>query len=211
MEPTDHNRRVWDEAHRPREEGGEAGIPAAVEALLPDLTGKHVLQLQCGTGEATAELAGLGALVTGVDSSAEAVAAARERAPAVAFVQGDVHQLPLELRRGRFDLVFAGEGLLGFLEALDGWVAGIVAALRPGGELILHDEHPVLECLDESLRWKEDYFDEGRWRLDQVVTAVVQGGLVVQSLQELPGDSALLPQTRRVPGELLLVARKPES
>ena len=65
--------------------------------------------------------------------------------------------------------------------------------------------------LDESLRWKEDYFDEGRWRLDQVVTAVVQGGLVVQSLQELPGDSALLPQTRRVPGELLLVARKPES
>ena len=82
------------------------------------------------------------------------------------------------------------------------------AALRPGGELIVHDEHPVLACLDEMLHWREDYFD-GRQRLDQVVTTVLAAGLVVESLEELPGESPLLPQVRRIPGELLLVARKP--
>src|SRR5205823_11308847 len=140
MEPTDLNRRVWDEVHRPVERS-LPGLPRPVEDRLPDLGGKHVLHLGCGTGEATAELAGLGALVTGVDASAEAVAEARGRAPAVAFVQGDPDQLPVELRRARFDLVYTPIG-----SELDAWAAGVAAALRRGGELLLHDAHPVLDC-----------------------------------------------------------------
>jgi SAM-dependent methyltransferase len=207
MEPTDDNRRIWDEVHRrPGPPGAVPGIPDVVGARLPDLTGKHVLHLACGTGEVTAELAGLGALVTGVDISAEAVAAARERVPAVAFVQGDANELPVELRRARFDLVYTGIG-----EVFDTWATGIVSALRPGGELIVHDEHPVLGCLDDMLHWREDYFDEGRRRLGQVVTALVEAGLVLRSLEELPAESQLLPQTRRVPGELLVVAHKPDA
>ena len=203
MEPTERNRRAWDAVHQ-RLERPLPGLPAAVEERLPELEGKHVLHLGCGTGEATAELAGLGALVTGVDASAEAVAAAREHAPAVAFVQGDVDQLPLELRRGRFDLVYSGIG-----DAVEAWAAGIASALRPGGELLLHDEHPVLACLDDMLHWREDYFAEGRRRLGEVVTALLEAGLVPRSLEELPAASQLLPQTRRVPGELVIVARKP--
>ena len=203
MEPTDQNRRAWDAVHRPLERPAP-GLPAAVEARLPELEGKHVLHLGCGTGEATAELAGLGALVPGVDASAEAVAAARERAPAVAFVHGDPSQLPLELRRGRFDLVYTGVG-----ELLDAWAAGIAAALRPGGELLLHDAHPALDCLDDMLHWREDYFAAGRRRLGEVVTAVAAVGLVVESLEELPAERPLLPQARRAPGELVLLARKP--
>ena len=41
-------------------------------------TGKHVLHLQCATGESTAELAALGAFVTAVDASDEALAVARD-------------------------------------------------------------------------------------------------------------------------------------
>jgi SAM-dependent methyltransferase len=201
MEPTDQNRRAWDEVHRPLEHP-VAGLPPAVEERLPELHGKHVLHLACGTGEATAELAGLGALVTGVDVSAEAVAAARERVPAVAFDQGDPNQLPVELRRARFDLVYSPVG-----DAVDAWAAGVVSALRPGGELLVHDEHPVLGCLDEVLHWREDYFEEPQ--LGQIVTAVIAAGLVVDRLEELPAQSALSPQVRRVPGELVIVARKP--
>jgi SAM-dependent methyltransferase len=204
MEPTDLNRRAWDEVHRPRSDTAPARLPEVVERRLPDLSGKHVLHLGCGTGEATAELAGLGALVTGVDESAEAVAAARERAPAVAFVQGDVNQLPVELRRGRFDVVYTGIG-----SALELWAAAVAAALRHGGEAIVHDEHPLLACLDDMLHWREDYFAAGSTGLGEVVTALAAAGLVVESLEELPVESALLPQARRVPGELLLVARKP--
>ena len=203
MEPTDQNRRAWDEVHRPRAAAGAARLPEALERRLPELTGKHVLHLGCDTGEATAELAGLGALVTGVDESAEAVAAARERAPAVAFVQGDPSQLPVELRRGRFDLVYSGIG-----GELGAWAAGVVSALRSGGELIVHDEHPVLACLDERLHWGEDYFAAGRRRLGELVGVLVSAGLVVESVDELPAHDPLLPQARRVPGELVLVARK---
>src|ERR687888_2644834 len=162
MEPTEHNRRAWDEVHR-RRAGAMAdqlGIPPLVKERLPALAGKHVLHLQCATGESTAELAELGALATGVDISSEALAVAHERAPSAAFVQADVHALPVELRRGRFDLVYTGGGVLVWLHDLDAWAAGIVAALRAGGELLLYDEHPVLACLDVALRWREDYFDE---------------------------------------------------
>jgi len=163
MEPTDRNRRAWDEVHRRRAEAmaGILGIPDLVRERLPALAGKHVLHLQCATGESTAQLVELGALVTGVDISAEAIAVARELEPAAAFVQADVHELPLELRRGRFDLVYTGGGVLVWLQDLDAWAAGVASALRTGGELLLYDAHPVLQCLDASLRWREDYFFDG--------------------------------------------------
>ena len=66
MEPTDQNRKAWDEIHRRRTQAmaGQLGIPAGIRELLPDVEGKHVLHLQCATGESTAELVELGALVT---------------------------------------------------------------------------------------------------------------------------------------------------
>src|SRR5215218_3890161 len=135
MEPTDQNREAWDEIHRRRAEemSGHLGIPEGIRELLPDLNGKHVLHLQCATGESTAELVELGALVSAVDISTEALEIARGRAPDVAYVHADVHELPLELRRARFDVVFSGGGVLPWLRDLDAWANGIVTALKPGG------------------------------------------------------------------------------
>ena len=113
MEPTEHNRRAWDEIHRQRAEAlaGERGLPSPVRHALADLSNKRVLHLQCGTGEASAELAQLGAVVTGVESSGAALEVARERWPSILWVQADPQTLPGELRRGRFDLVYSGLGL----------------------------------------------------------------------------------------------------
>lgn len=234
MEPTERNRRAWDEVHRRRAEAmaDRLGIPELVRERLPDLARKRVLHLQCATGESTAELAALGALVTGVDISAEALALARERAPEVAWVQADVQALPAELRRGRFDLVYTGGGVLCWLHDLGAWTAGIAAALRPGGALLLYDEHPVLTCLDPALRWREDYFYEGVvvdagwdhfqlpgepaveekherfWRLGQVVTALAGAGLAIQRLEEFPSLHSWRRQDPRVPGEFVLLAEK---
>src|SRR5437016_2207240 len=111
MWPTEQNRQAWDERHG----GGRpfaARLPVAVRERLPDLQGKHVLHLPCGTGEIAAELSALGALVTGVDPDERALAAARERAPDAAFFQAELVELPLQLRRGRFNLVYSGEGAL---------------------------------------------------------------------------------------------------
>ena len=78
MEPTDVNRRMFDEVHRRRGEGRD-GLPSIVKQTLRDLAGKSVLHLHCGSGEGSAELAELGATVTAIDEDDAQLEAAREK------------------------------------------------------------------------------------------------------------------------------------
>jgi SAM-dependent methyltransferase len=211
MEPTDENLRAWEAAHRSRVEPSE--LPPAVQRALGDLTKKRVLHLLCAAGEASAKLAELGAVVTGVDPRPDALEAARERWPKILWVDGDPQSLPRQLRRGRFDLVYSGEGVLDRLDDLDGWAAGVAAALRAGGELLAFDDHPVAECVDGLLRWRADYFRapadaERLWRVGQVVTAVARAGLRVEALEEYPGGTSRRRHDRRIPASFLLYARR---
>jgi ubiquinone/menaquinone biosynthesis C-methylase UbiE len=211
MEPTEQNRRAWDELHRQRAQSlaGDRGLPPQVRRALADLAGKRVLDLQCGTGESTAELAELGAIVTGVDSVGSALEAARERWPSILWVQADPQELPAELRRARFDLVYAGPGSLLQITDLDDWMREIAAALRPGGELLLFEEHPVAACVDGLMHWRESYFDEGARRLGQIVNAATRAGLVLRALEEYPARSdGFRRHDARIPGTFLLYARK---
>jgi SAM-dependent methyltransferase len=211
MEPTEHNRRAWDEIHRQRAEAlaGERGLPTSVRQALADLTEKRVLHLQCGTGEATAELAALGGVVTGVDSSGAALEAARGRWPSILWVQADPQTLPGELRRGRFDLVYSGLGSLAVVRDLDAWLRGIAATLRGGGDLLLFEEHPVALCVDGLMHWRESYFDEGSRRLGQIVTSVARNGLALRALEEYPSRSeGWRRHDARLPGTFLLYAQR---
>jgi SAM-dependent methyltransferase len=186
MWPTEQNRRAWEarHAHPPDPEGR---LPDSVRGRLANVQGKHVLHLSCGSGNVTAELTGLGALVTGVDPDEQAVARARERAPDAVFFQADLDELPLQLRRRRFTLVYASDGTLAAVRDLGAFAAGTVAALRKNGELLLHDWHPVAACVEPvGLRWRESYFEEGLWRLGQIVVAVTEAGLVLREFEELP-------------------------
>jgi predicted TPR repeat methyltransferase len=217
MEPTDQNLRAWEEAHRRRAEAtaGRHGLPPQVRRSLSKLEGKRVLNLECGTGEAAAELADLGAVVTGVDVSEAALEIARERRPAILWVHAEVDALPPELRRGRFDLVYTGDGVLPWIDDLDRWARGIVEALRPEGELLLFDAHPVAACVDGLMHWRESYFDdsvrpgERHRRLGQLVTALARAGLRVLALEEYPARPGNVARhDARLPGEFLLYARK---
>ena len=202
MEPTEGNRRAFDLRH----DAVELGLPAVLKAGLKNLEGRRVLHLGCWTGLATVQLAELGALVTAVDPSADALAVARERAPDLPWLQAALEHPPAELQRRRFDLVLSGSGSLARIRELDAWAAGIASALRAGGELIVHDEHPIAACLDVGLRWRDDYFDDEGVRLGHVVNAVTGAGLALQRLDELPAEERR--QDPRVPGELLLLAVK---
>lgn len=209
MEPTEHNRRAWDEIHRQRTEAlaGERGLPSPVRHALADLSNKRVLHLQCGTGEASAELAGLGAVVTGVESSGAALEVARERWPSILWVQADAQTLPGELRRGRFDLVYSGLGSLAQIADLDAWTRSVAGALRVGGDLLLYEEHPVALCVDGLMHWREDYFAAGFRRLGQVVGALARHEVVVRALEEYPAGAGSY-HDERVPETFLLHARK---
>lgn len=85
------------------------GSPVDVYRMLPDLgeatiihaavpLGASILELGCGAGRVTAALLALGHAVTGVDASAEMLAAARERAPEAVLVEG--HRRPPWARPG---------------------------------------------------------------------------------------------------------------
>jgi SAM-dependent methyltransferase len=211
VEPTDENIRAWDDAHRARAEPVE--LPPVVQRTLGDLKGKRVLHLHCGTGEATAALAELGAEATGIDARPGALETARERWLKILWVDGNPQSLPRQLRRGRFDLVYSGEGVLGHLDDLDGWAIGIVAALREHGELLVFDDHPVADCVDGFLRWRSDYFrDPGDpdklWRIGQVVSALVRAGLQIEALEEYPGGTSRRRHDHRIPATFLLYARR---
>ena len=58
--------------------------------------GSHVLEIGSGPGHVAHSLAEAGAIVTGVDFSAEMVAVARHRFPSMTFREADAEQLPFE-------------------------------------------------------------------------------------------------------------------
>jgi SAM-dependent methyltransferase len=224
VEPTEENRAAWDRLQRARVEQSseQPGIPPAILELLPDLKGTHVLHEQCGTGEVSAEFVALGAMVTGIDVSEEALAQARHAYPKILFLQADPHELPVNLRRRRFDLVYAG-GLLPHLHDLHPWAFEASAALKVGGRLIVVDLHPAGACVDATtLRWRDDYFaghlvvghrsqPVGHlrlWGLSELVNAIAATGLVVRRLEEFPTLSQVRRQDPRVPGAFALVAQK---
>lgn len=202
MEPTDHNRRAFDDAHRTSENVLAApGMPERIRERLHGAAGHRVLHLLCGTGRESLDLAELGALVTGVDDDAEALEVARRRGPDLPWVHADVHALPPELLLGRWDLVYLGHGSLRRLRQPSSWAGGVAAALRGGGVLLLHDEHPAAAALDAFGRWRADYFASPG--IGELVTAVAGAGLLLRGLEEWPGKDP------NVPGHLVLAAEKP--
>jgi SAM-dependent methyltransferase len=203
VDPTEPNRRAFDDAHRSSENVlATPGLPAPIRERLHGVGGSRVLHLLCGTGRETIELHDLGALVTGVDEDAAAIEAARRRAPELPWLHADVHSLPPELLLGRWDLVYLGAGSIGRLRDPAAWAAGVAAALRGGGVLLLHDQHPAAACLDAFGRWSHDYFASPG--LGDLVSAVTSAGLRLRGLEEWPARDA------HVPGHLVLAAEQVE-
>jgi trans-aconitate methyltransferase len=105
---------------------------AAVLDLLDPRPGERVLDLGCGSGELTAQIAARGAHVVGVDSSAEMLGRARERFPELDVRQADAQQLPVD---EPYDAVFSNAALH-WMTRPDEVLAGVRAALRDGGRFV---------------------------------------------------------------------------
>jgi SAM-dependent methyltransferase len=172
------NRLAWNEATRAHNshkadqarflrEGGSTLFPEELE-LLGDIAGLSLLHLQCNAGQDTLSLARLGASVTGVDISDEAIAFARQLSAESGipgtFHRADVYDWLEEAVRGveRFDLVFSSYGAIVWLSDLRAWAQGIAGVLARGGRFVLVEFHPFLAMLDEGGRQVVNHYGGGR-------------------------------------------------
>lgn len=166
----DANRANWDERatlHAARD-GSGYGIERYIQdtdalsdvvrfdrPLLGDITGARVVHLQCHIGTDTLSLARLGATVTGLDFSENAVTEARrladEAGVSVEFVRADVRDAADVLPRGSFDLVYTGIGALCWLPSIEDWAGVVADLLAPGGTLHIREGHPILWSMNEEL------------------------------------------------------------
>src|SRR5262245_47515749 len=103
-----------------------------VELLAPQ-AGERILDIGCGTGQLTAEIAGAGAHVVGVDNSAAMIEQARANFPELRFEQADVRSLKFD---HEFDAVFSN-AVLHWVQQADTAAAVMSRALKPGGRMVV--------------------------------------------------------------------------
>jgi len=134
--------------------------------LLGNLQGKSVLHLQCHFGQDTISLSRLGAKATGVDFSDSAIEKARELARQLGtdtqFVCCPVYDLPQYLDE-TFDFVFTSYGTIGWLPDMEKWAAIIARFLKPGGQFVFVEFHPVVWMFDDDFSGiAYSYFNTGQ-------------------------------------------------
>lgn len=134
-------------------EKGENSLNDIELNLLGDVSGKSVLHLQCHFGMDTISLNRMGAESTGVDLSDKAIERARELAEKVGssskFIQSDIYELGDKLNE-QFDIVYTSYGTIGWLPDMDKWAKIVSKFLKPGGQFVFVEVHPVVWMFDEQ-------------------------------------------------------------
>lgn len=180
--------------------------------LLGDVRGKKILHLQCHFGQDTLALARMGAEVTGVDISdlaiSKAIALAIDIGEKASFICCGLYDLPNHLA-GHFDIVFTSYGTIGWLPDLNKWAEIVALYLKPGGQFVFAEFHPVVWMFDndfDTIGYR--YFNSGpiietesgtyadtsanieqqyiTWNhgIGEVFSALIQSGLRITSFQE---------------------------
>ncbi len=123
--------------------------------LLGDINGKKILHLQCHFGQDTISLDRMGATAVGIDLSDESIKKAKEIAveteSSAQFICSDVYNLPNKLDE-KFDIVFASYGTIPWLPDLNKWGSVIQHFLKPRGQFVFVEFHPVVWMFDDDLK-----------------------------------------------------------
>lgn len=127
---------------------GKSSLNPVELEQIGDVSGLSLLHLQCHFGLDSLSWSRLGAKVTGVDLSSEAVNQAQslnnELNLDATFIESDVYQFGQD-NRTEYDIVFTSYGVLCWLPDLNLWAQTIARALKTGGEFHLVETHPFYD------------------------------------------------------------------
>lgn len=145
----------WEPARYAENAAFVAELGRPLLGWLAPQPGERILDLGCGDGILTAELAALGAEVVGVDASPEQAAAARARGLDARLADGERLAFAAE-----FDAVFSNAALHWMTDA-DAVIAGVARALKPGGRFVgemggAGNVAQIIEALLAALRRRGD-------------------------------------------------------
>lgn len=190
--------------------------------------GRLTLDIGCGEGRLSRDLAALGHKVVGIDSSSKAIAAARELSPELEFIEADAADLPID--DAAVDLAVAFMSLMD-IDDMQGAVREASRVLASDGRIVIAVVHPInsahrleREHPERPLELVDDYFERRRytdtverdgfvmtfesvhWTLQDYFDAVLDAGLRIEALREIgdPGHA----RWSRYPLFLHLVASK---
>ncbi|MBO0687492.1 MAG: class I SAM-dependent methyltransferase, partial [Candidatus Dormibacteraeota bacterium] len=191
-----------------------------------DLAGERWLDVACGAGRASRELARRGASVIGVDISSELLARARDASSAttpedITYVIGDVTEPAGWWDGAPFDGAICETALMD-IDDLDGTLAAVAQVLRSGGRFLASLVNPCFPGNEAGLSsWPPEngYQAEGFWTspdhnpngvrlrvgsnhrtLSTYLNAVLDAGLRLERVWEPAAD---------VPTLLVLASRLP--
>ena len=173
-----------------------------------DVNGKALLHLQCHFGQDTMSWARLGAKVTGVDISSEAINVAKRLSDKLGlsthFVCDDIYSFA-DTNDQLFDVVFVSYGALCWLPDLHRWADLVSSSLKEGGQLNLvefHNFNDILSGYSYFPSNEADIDDEGTYTenctgetsimmtwphpISEVINALIGAGLSVDSVNEFP-------------------------
>lgn len=143
---------------------GKSSLNSIELDLFGDVSGKKILHLQCHFGQDSISLSRLGADVTGIDLSDQAIKTAQELAEktgqSTKFVCSDVYDLPNHLDE-KFDIVFTSYGTIGWLPDINKWANVVQHFLKPGGQFVIAEFHPVVWMFDDDFtKVQYNYFND---------------------------------------------------
>ena len=218
MDYLDINRLAWDKRTKIHVKSkfydvdgflqGKSSLNSIELKQLGNVEGKSLLHLQCHFGQDTLSWARLGARVTGVDLSTEAITQAKSLSAQMGidavFVNDDVVQFG-NTNTEQFDIVFTSYGAIGWLPNMTEWAETVAKSLKVGGEFHLVEFHLFNDLLsgysyfpstqpdiEEDGTYTENCDGEkntmATWShpLSEVIGALISAGTTIEAFHEYP-------------------------
>ncbi|ABR74003.1 class I SAM-dependent methyltransferase [Actinobacillus succinogenes] len=182
-------------------------------SLLPDLTGKKLLDLACGTGEHLRLYLERGAdFVTGMDLSAAMLRQAEKNLadfrPHFTLYQASMEDFS-QLAESEFDVITSSFAFH-YVQDFPKLLRAVATKLKPQGTLVFSQEHPIVTAYKGGERWEKNaqkeqvayrlnfYRDEGERNRNwfkqpfktyhrttaTIINNLIEAGFVIESIRE---------------------------
>ena len=126
------NRQNWDVNLYDQSFGFISEFGAGLVELLAPSPGERIIDLGCGVGQLSAQIAAQGCDVIGIDADAEMIATARRKYPDIQFICAAGEDFAVDKLA---DAVFSNAALH-WMKQPEPVIASVARALRPGGRFI---------------------------------------------------------------------------